>query len=89
MKVLIWKGEKDGENTGNVNRKVSWNLPKGALNGRSPCVEEGFEADVYVMALFTPFEELPDLGIDTIKILFLGGIPRFKGRKFYFCRSSI
>jgi len=52
-------------------------------------VEKRVQTDIYVVALFTPFEELPDLAIDTIKILFLGGIPRFKGRNFIFSGSLI
>jgi len=54
-------------------------------NKRLPCVEEGFQADIDVMALLTPFEELLDPGIDgAIKILLLTGIPRFNSRNFIF-----
>jgi hypothetical protein len=40
-------------------------------------VKEGIQADVYIPALFSPFEELPDPGIDAIQILFLVRIPQF------------
>jgi len=47
-------------------QKVSWNL-----NRSSPGMEQCFQTKVYVMALFTPVEELPDPGINIIKVLSL------------------
>jgi len=41
------------------------------------------------MAFPAPVDELFDPGIDTINIVFVAGIPRFYGRNFSFCRSSI
>jgi len=41
------------------------------------------------VALFTPVEELPDPGINIIKILSLPGILQFNGRNFTFCRALI
>jgi len=55
----------------------------------SPCVKEGFQTDVYVMAFPAPVEELFEPGIHTINILFLAGIPRFNGRNFTFYRTLI
>jgi len=59
------------------------------MNRSSPCVEQRLQADVYLMALFTPVEELPDPGINIIKILSLTGILQFNGRNFTFCRALI
>jgi len=55
----------------------------------SPCVKENFQADLYIMAFPAPVDELSEPGIDTINIVFVAGIPRFYGRNFNFCRSSI
>jgi len=52
-------------------------------------MEQGLQANVYVIAFLTPFEELPDPGINIIKILSLAKILRFNGRNFTFCRLLI
>jgi hypothetical protein len=77
-------GKRDGEK--NTNDKQGKSIRNTCQdNKRLPCVEEGFQADIDVMALLTPFEELLDPGIDgAIKILLLTGIPRFNSRNFIF-----
>jgi hypothetical protein len=82
--MVVTGCENNGKHQQEVSEIIPWRITRGL-----PCVEEGFQADVYVMAFPAPVEELLHPGINIIKILFLAGIPMFNGRNFYFCRSLI